>query len=303
MSSDGDSILYPAIGFGAGIYLFAKGFKEFRNYRLMADTPVVPIRSMAMGRIEIYGSARGDVQVLSPVSHTSCFWYKVNIEKRTKDSKGRESWSHFATDVNGVPFDLEDASAKVLVNPSEADLDLKQQCRVERYGDTYIERAGAGMAVPHFVTAMRPDLETAANATGSSRALSPDEARQEMENLRRAMRLDRRAQQTSRTKVSFFLRRVSSGGGTGRFRLTEYCIIPGQQYHISGTCAENPSPRDEHDRNMICKGENEPYFHISWRTEEEDEKRVRRRAFMYIFGGAALSVVCAGILLNNFGWL
>ncbi|MBI4165387.1 MAG: hypothetical protein HY508_06595 [Acidobacteria bacterium] len=301
MSSDGDSILYPTIGFGVGLYLFFKGFKEFRNYRLMADTPVVPVRSLAMGRIEVYGTARGAVQVMSPVSHTACYWYKVDIQKRTKDSKGRESWSHYATDINGVPFDLEDASGKVLVNPAHAELDLKQQCREERYGDTYIERAGVGTAVPHFVTAVRPAPEAAAGATGSTRELTPDEARQELENLRRQMRLERRAQRDSGSKVFSFLRTLSKGGGTGRFRLTEYCIIPGHQYHISGSCAENPSPRDENDRNIICKGENEPFFHISWRTEEEAQKHYRRRAFMYIFGGGVLTVVCAGVLLSNFG--
>ena len=302
MSSDGDPIIYCTIGFGAGIYLFFKGFKNFRNYRLMADTPVVPIRSLAMGRSEIYGTARGDVQVVSPVSHTACYWYKVEIEKRTKDSKGRESWSHYATDINGVPFDLEDVTGKVRVDPSQAELDLQQQCKDDRYGDTYIERAGAGTAVPHFAGAPRVEPDEAARATVESRALSPDEARQEMENLRRQMRLERRAQQTSGTKVFSFLRRISTGGGTGRFRLTEYCVIPGQQYHISGSCAENPTPRGEDDRNIICKGENEPFFHISWRTEEETEKHYRRRAFMYIFGGGALSVVCLGILLNEFGW-
>jgi len=302
MSSDGDPIIYSTIGFGAGIYLFFKGFKVFRNYRMMADTPVVPIRSMPMGRIEIYGTARGEVQVLSPVSHTTCYWYKVEIEKRKKDSKGRESWSHFATDINGVPFDIEDATGKVRVNPSQAELDLKQQSKVERYGDTYIERAGSGTAVPHFASAQRAEPELPEVASGLSRPLSSDEARQEMENLRRQMRVERRAQQTARPGVlASLIRTMTVGGSSGRFRLTEYCIIPGQQYHISGSCAENPNPRDEDDRNLVCKGENEPFFHISWRTEEETQKHYRRKAFFYILGGAALSVVCLGILLNEFG--
>lgn len=304
MSSDGDSIIYPAIGFGAGIYLFFKGFKEFRNYRLMADTPVVPIRSLAMGRVEIYGTAVGDLQVVSPVSHTNCYWYKVEIEKRKKDSKGRESWSHYATDVNGVPFDLEDASGKVRVNPKDADLDLIGQCKEERYGDTYIERAGSGTAVPHFVGSERTEPDTEAVPPDPSHPLTPDQAREELENLRRQMRMDRRAQQAaSQGILTSLIRTVTVGGSSGRFRLTEYCVIPGRQYHISGTCAENPNPRDEDDRNLICKGENEPFFHISWRTEAEDEKRYRRRAFGFIFGGAALSVICLGILLNSFGVL
>ena len=303
MSSDGDSILYPTIGFGAGIYLFIKGFREFRKYRLMADTPVIPIRSMAMGLVEIYGTARGEQLVSSPVSHTPCFWYRVEIQKRTKDSKGRESWSHFGTDVNGVGFYLEDATGMVRVNPSQAELDLKQQCQVERYGDTYTERVAAGTAVPHFVAAKPPEAAAPLADGGLPPALSSDEARQEMELLRREMPLERRAQQSSAVKALSLFRRLSVGGGSGRFRLTEYCVVPGQPYHISGTCAENPRPRNENDRNIILKGENEPTFHISWRTEEEVEKYLRRRSFKYIFGGAALSVVCLGILLNEFGML
>jgi hypothetical protein len=303
MSSDGDSILYPTLGFGFGLYLFFKGFREFRKYRMMADTPVIPVRSMAMGRVEIYGTARGEQQVVSPVSHTPCFWYRVEIEKRTKDSKGRERWSHFRTDVNGVSFYLEDATGKVRVNPHEAELDLKQQCRVERYGDTYIERVAAGTAVPHFVNATPPEAAGPPAGDGPAPLLSPDQERQGVELLRREMRLKRQVQQTASRSVFSFLRRLSAGGGTGRFRLTEFCIIPGEPYHISGTCAENPHPRDEHDRNIIQKGENEPTFHISWRTEQEAEKYLRRRAFKFIFGGAALSVVCLGMVLNEFGWL
>ena len=230
MSADGDFIIYPALGFAAGIYSFFQGFKDYRNYRLMADTPVVPIRSLAMGRVEIYGAARGDNPFPSPISSTKCLWYKVEIEKRVGDSKGKESWSQCATDIKGDPFYLEDATAKVLINPHQAELDLKVQRQVERAGDRY---------------------------------------------------------------TSSF----SSGGGTGRFRLTEYCIIPGKKYHISGTCAENPHPRGEDDSNMVCKGENEPYFHISGRTEKEDERNLLHSALLYIFGGAVLSVVCLGILM------
>jgi hypothetical protein len=53
----------------------------------------------------------------------------------------------------------------------------------------------------------------------------------------------------------------------------------------------------------MVKGENEPTFLISWRNEKDLEKRLRRRAALYVFGGAALSVVCLAILLAKFGWL
>jgi hypothetical protein len=88
---------------------------------------------------------------------------------------------------------------------------------------------------------------------------------------------------------------------SGRYRLTEYCVVPGQSYDITGTCTENPSPQDEHDRNLILKGQNEPTFLISSRTEREVERTVRNKALKMIFGGAALSLICLAIILGKLG--
>jgi hypothetical protein len=89
---------------------------------------------------------------------------------------------------------------------------------------------------------------------------------------------------------------------SGRYRLTEYCIVPGGAYEVSGTCVENPNPRDQYDRNMITKGQNEPTFLISSRTEKALKSMLRRKAAFRIFGGAALSVACLAILLAKLGW-
>jgi len=92
-------------------------------------------------------------------------------------------------------------------------------------------------------------------------------------------------------------------GSRRRYRLSEYCIIPEHWYGVAGTCGENPNPQDEHDRNMIMKGQNEPTFLISWRSEKEVQSTLRKRAALHIFGGAALSVACLAYLLFRFGWL
>jgi hypothetical protein len=89
----------------------------------------------------------------------------------------------------------------------------------------------------------------------------------------------------------------------GRYRFTEYCLAPGAAYDISGTCVENPHPRDVNDRNMIAKGANEKQFLISSRTEKQLESGLRRRAVGMILGGAALSVICLAILLAKIGLL
>src|SRR2546430_16643446 len=50
------------MGFGAGLYSFLKGFRIYREYRILEDTPEVPIRGVAMGLIHVRGQAarRGD---------------------------------------------------------------------------------------------------------------------------------------------------------------------------------------------------------------------------------------------------
>ena len=92
------------------------------------------------------------------------------------------------------------------------------------------------------------------------------------------------------------------GTGIGeRYRLTEYLVVPEHWYDVTGTCVENPEPQDEHDRNMIVKGTNEPTFLITWRSEKEIRRTLRNRAAKYIFGGAFLAVACLGIFLAKHG--
>ena len=72
MSSNSDNLGGVVVGVGAGIHFFFKGFRIFRKYRVLADTPETPIRSLAMGLVEIHGKAKGDELVDSPVSRTPC---------------------------------------------------------------------------------------------------------------------------------------------------------------------------------------------------------------------------------------
>jgi len=89
---------------------------------------------------------------------------------------------------------------------------------------------------------------------------------------------------------------------TGRFRLREYLIVPGEEYLISGTCVENCDPKTmSQDRSMIAKGKNETTFVISTKSDLEVHHAFEKRAFLMIFGGAALAIACAAGLLVHFG--
>jgi len=84
---------------------------------------------------------------------------------------------------------------------------------------------------------------------------------------------------------------------SGRFRLREYMLVPDREYFVSGTCVENPSPEDGHDRNLIVKGKSEPTFLISSRPGLQATTRVGRSSFKLIFFGAALTLGCLALLL------
>ena len=57
-SSGHISPIIPAALVVVGVILFFVGFFKYREYRLLADTPQVPIRSVSMGLSTLPGQAR-----------------------------------------------------------------------------------------------------------------------------------------------------------------------------------------------------------------------------------------------------
>jgi hypothetical protein len=70
----------------------------------------------------------------------------------------------------------------------------------------------------------------------------------------------------------------SSGVVRGRYQLTEFLVLPDHVYDVIGTCTESPYATDEHDRNMITKGGNDPTFAITWQTRRQKGLGLRRAA-------------------------
>ena len=290
------------LGFGTGLYAFFKGFRVYREYRILEDTPEVPIRSIAMGLVHIRGTATGELTLASPVTHSPCYYYKVDIERWESNPKQGRGWHHYATRRNGVRFSLEDATGRVLVEPSGAEFDLFQSARVEignRGLSLWRLLGGRGDATPAAgVEVSEAELAdyVATGGLGGPTALS---------SLPGDLPDGLRAQLSGAIAESVaLLGRASTASGMRRFRLTEYCILAGCSYNVTGTCIENPNPKDERDRNLIVKGEDESTFLVSAREEKEIEKRLRWRALLYILGGGALAIVClyAFIVVATLGW-
>jgi hypothetical protein len=300
----GDLLLL--MGFGSGLYWFFDGFRIYREYRVLADMPESRIRGLAMGMVEIHGTTSGDETLSSPLSHTPCFLYKVEIERWETDH-GRGRWSHYWTDIRAVRFYIADNTGQVLVDPRGAEYDpVRRGVReIGRAGGVWgLLRAGRTHRESGFEATDQELTEYVANL-GTDPSLPVYRGPEDLAKLTGVGADGSTVHLLGGAVYKQTFRLVEPAARTDRFRLTEYCIAPGELYDVTGTCVENPHPKDDGDRNLICKGENEPTFLISWRSEREVRSNLRNKAALRIFGGGALAIACLYlfIVLAQLGWI
>jgi hypothetical protein len=111
--------LLLAAACGAGIlwslYRFLVGL---RNAHLVADTPLVRLRSAAQGYVKAYGRARVATPdpPRAPLTNRPCVWWSYEIERRQRNRSGA-SWSQVETESSITPFVLDDGDGECLVGP------------------------------------------------------------------------------------------------------------------------------------------------------------------------------------------
>ena len=294
------------LGFYFGLYLFWKGFRIFREFRLVEDTPEIPVRSVSMGLVRVHGKADGQPQILSPVSRSSCFFYKVEIE-RWEQSQKNSGWRHYRTDLQGIPFTLADQSGTVVVDPTGAEYDLMETAKCEIGGPSLgigssSPRAADGKPLAKLLVDEN-QLRAYIGSGGRIAAATMLKSALSHGALANSPIATALGSEGLNTLLDGMLNATTLTMAAGRYRLTEYCIQPGHWYDITGTCTENPQAHGDPDRNLICKGKNEPTFLISWRAAKDVEKKLRNRSAMMVFGGAALAVACLAFLLMKIGML
>jgi len=177
-----------------------------------------------------------------------------------------QEWSHYRTDQNGMKFCLDDGTGQVTVDPRSAEFDLPRQCRRQ---------------VPSSV-------------------MFDDEADIDPADIDAWMTLAPEPR-TDQDLLSWAGEPL--GSERDCFRFLEYCILPGHQYEVLGTCSENPRPQNGGGRNLITKGENESTFMISARPSKVIEQRMGWKAAVIVWGGAAMAVAAASMLLAQHGFL
>ncbi len=107
---------------GFGFWLFFRGFKLLRLERLIRNTPLSKVRSMAMGSVELFGLAHAVQKIVDPIYSLPCVFFKIRAEERRGSGKHAKWVTIFNSDSSAVPFYLDDSTGRALVVPSGADL-------------------------------------------------------------------------------------------------------------------------------------------------------------------------------------
>lgn len=103
------------------LYKFAA---SVRRDRLLADTPLVKIRSAAQGYVKVFGRAApaGQAATAAPLSARPCVWWSYDVAEKTRNAKGETTWSSVENASSVEPFLLRDADGECLVGPVNAEI-------------------------------------------------------------------------------------------------------------------------------------------------------------------------------------
>ncbi|MEI8255551.1 MAG: GIDE domain-containing protein [Deltaproteobacteria bacterium] len=104
---------------GAALWALYRFLVSIRNSRLIADTPLVRIRSAAQGYVKVTGHARdaATTPTTSPLTSRPCVWWSYQISQRERNRSIGGSWLQVETATSIEPFILDDGDGQCLVGP------------------------------------------------------------------------------------------------------------------------------------------------------------------------------------------
>ncbi len=108
---------------GVGMCFFFCGVQLFAQRHSSNRAPRVTISSATPGLATIYGKASGSRTLASPFGGKPCFIYRTCILQLSAETK---EWNNVAEETGHLTFLIEDETGKLLVEPSGAELDLRQ---------------------------------------------------------------------------------------------------------------------------------------------------------------------------------
>lgn len=124
---DTEVLLLLAAGILVGLGMIYYGFRNYRVSRLIKNTPTERIRSAAVGRTELHGTAVPKEYIFDqPFTDGECLYasYKVREYHEYNDDDKDDEWKTIFSKTLAPPFYLDDGTGEILVD-ADADANFE----------------------------------------------------------------------------------------------------------------------------------------------------------------------------------
>ena len=325
------------IGIGAGLYFFVRGFRLLARKRLLLNTPTSKIRSASMGLVEISGLAAGPYTVPAPITGKACYLYRTTGWQKSESGKHND-WVKVAEETLHVPFFLDDGTGKLLVDPHEAELDLHRDFREEYDGSFFSTRDQVPMEIRKFLErngvtprrhirieeyAIKPKNAlfifgtlgenpgfTARPLENRTAQPRPAEPAPEIVRLSNSVASSSTSEMTQQAKIAAALAKAGiqkpeawTAAGVPYRSVAVQQTPQLTQVSVNGH-NQAGTPQDHADFDLtppvlLRKGENNPAFLISWRSQHDFVRSLAWKSAAMVWGGAGLALLGLYIFLAS----
>jgi hypothetical protein len=252
---------------------------------------------MALGRVELQGRAEARAELEAPLTGLPCVFFRYEIEEERRSGRQRRWATVGRGDSNAQGFYLADETGRVLVDPSGAELALEcDWSAIDPQLGSRILRVLAHHGVPSGGRLFPKRLrfrEWRIAAGDPIYVLGVAQPRPGLAEERRA-RITERLSVLKRDPEALA---ALDADGDGR--------VDGDEWEVARRRAVEAVDRERApDRIVVAAApDRESPFFVSDRPEARVLSRQRLEAFAGVFGGAALALACAALLLDRFGRL
>jgi hypothetical protein len=356
--SRNDGVALAVVGAFAGVYLFYRGFGLLQRKRLILNTPTSRIRSASMGLVEINGLAVGPYLLLAPVTGVPCYYFRTTAWQWQQRARSSE-WVKVADESLHVPFFLDDNTARVLVDPQGAEMDIHRdfhdefsptffssslgirssmasflarngvsadkKIKIDEYCikpknalfilGTLAQNAGLRVsATPvrtltadeNAISLHLPDISTG-SPCGESQLLAAFKSQPPARIYSGKADPAQSSDLTQQQKVTTALMKagITNPAAWAAAGLVNSRVVATPALAATGgtaAAAAAPEPFDAHPPVVLMRGTHDPTFLISWHSQRDVVSSLSWKSTLMIWGGPALTLLCAYIVAAHFDW-
>jgi hypothetical protein len=342
-STDHRFLIWPVVGAIAGIYFFWKGFRLLQRKRLILNTPASKIRSASMGLVESSGLATGPYVMTSPLKQVECYYYQSKaweFRQRGKNSEWvkvaeenlhvpfyvDDSTDKVLVDPRGAEMDLhcdfhEEYHRSVLFEGPEMPgcvrdfllrhgVDPDKRIKVEEHcikPKNFLFVLGTLSQNPGVDASVAPAW--AERVSGKPQSEPQTKVEPEIIRLSQTRVTVPVTAMTQQQKIAAALSRAGLSNPAAWTATSAPAVSSQGSAAKAAPAVETQPPNqdfgsfDLHPPVVLMKGSHEPTFFISWRSQRDLVASLGWKSALMIWGGPALTVLCAYILLAHFGKL